>query len=111
MRKNLLVVALFFCFGSILAQNLEGVVTDAVTKKPLKNAILEPEGFSQLFETNAEGKFQLHGLEPGTYILTATPEEGLGYDVKVINNIEVEQGAVTQLEPIILEETSEETTE
>ena len=61
--------------------------------------------------TNAEGKFQLHGLQPGAYILTATPEEGLGYDIKVINNIEVEQGAVTELEPIILEETSEETTE
>lgn len=61
--------------------------------------------------TNAEGKFQLHGLEPGTYILTATPEEGLGYDAAVVNNIEVEQGAVTEIEPIILEETSEETTE
>jgi hypothetical protein len=60
--------------------------------------------------TSAEGKFQLHGVEPGTYILTATPEEDMGFKVAVINNIEVEQGVVTQLEPIFLEEASEETT-
>lgn len=58
--------------------------------------------------TSEEGKFQLHGLEPGTYILTATPQEGLGYETTVVNNIEVEQGVVTELEPIILEESSEE---
>ncbi len=61
--------------------------------------------------TSAEGKFQLHGLEPGTYILTATPEEGLGFEVAVVNNVEVEQGVVTELEPIFLEESSEETTQ
>lgn len=61
--------------------------------------------------TNAEGKFQLHGLEPGTYILTATPEEGLGFEAAVVNNIEVEKGTVTELEPIILEETSDEAAE
>lgn len=61
--------------------------------------------------TSDEGKFQLHGLEPGTYILTATPQEGLGYETTVVNNIEVEKGAVTELEPIILEESSEGTTE
>ncbi|SDK82942.1 protein of unknown function [Salinimicrobium catena] len=58
--------------------------------------------------TNAEGVFQLHGLEPGTYVLTATPEEGLGLEAAVVNNIEVEQGVVTELEePIILEGSTE----
>ncbi len=61
--------------------------------------------------TNAEGKFQLHGLEPGVYIVSAIPVEGLGFEVAVINNVEVEQGSVTTLEPIILEETSEEAAE
>lgn len=60
--------------------------------------------------TNAEGKFQLHGLQPGTYILTATPEEGLGLEVATVNNIEVEQGSVNELAPIILETTEETTT-
>lgn len=61
--------------------------------------------------TNAEGKFQLHGLEPGIYILTATPEEGLGFEAAVVNNIKVERGVVTKIDPIILEESSEETTQ
>lgn len=62
--------------------------------------------------TNAEGKFQLHGLEPGTYVLTATPEEGLGLEAAVVNNIEVQEGVVTELEePIILEESTETETE
>ncbi len=61
--------------------------------------------------TNAEGKFQLHGLEPGVYIVSAIPVEGLGFEGAVINNVEVEQGSVTTLEPIILEETSEEAAE
>lgn len=58
--------------------------------------------------TNAEGKFQLHGLQPGTYVITATPAEGLDLETAVLNNIEVEQGVVTELEePILLESTTE----
>ena len=57
MKKNLLFVFLFICCGKLLAQNIEGVVIDAVSKRPLKNAILEPEGFSEVFVTNSQGEF------------------------------------------------------
>lgn len=60
--------------------------------------------------TNAEGKFQLHGLSPGVYMVTATPEDGLGLEAKVINNVEVEKGAVTEMEPIMLEESTDNST-
>lgn len=59
---------------------------------------------------NAEGRFQLHGLEPGTYLVTVTPSEESGLEVKTINNVEVKQGEVTELEPIMLDNTEETST-
>lgn len=58
---------------------------------------------------NAEGKFQLHGLEPGTYFVTITPAEGTDLVEQTINNVEVIEGEVTVLDPIVLG-TSTETT-
>lgn len=83
--------------------SIAGIVTPS-TEPVLVQA--QKAGVTVSAYTNAEGKFQLHGLEPGTYMVTATPAEGLGYEPAVINNVEVEQGVVTELaEPILLEET------
>ena len=57
LKKKILLVFLLFCCGKLLSQNIQGVVIDAVSKEPLKNAILEAEGFSEVFTTNSEGEF------------------------------------------------------
>ncbi len=54
--------------------------------------------------TNSEGKYELHGLPEGTYLITAIPEDGLGLAVGQVNNIRVGQGASVVLDPIILED-------
>lgn len=53
--------------------------------------------------TDANGKFELHGLPAGTYLITATPNDGAGLQVAMVNNIEVEEGASVNLDPIYLE--------
>lgn len=53
--------------------------------------------------TNAEGKFELHGLPAGTYLVTVTPQAGLGLQEAQINNVIVAEGETKQLEPIFLE--------
>ena len=87
--------------------SIAGIVTGSA--EPVLVEVQSAEVTASAY-TNAEGRFQLHGLEPGTYILTVTPEEGLGLEVSTVNNIEVEQGAVTELEPVILEATAETST-
>ncbi|MGB7786991.1 MAG: DUF4382 domain-containing protein [Salinimicrobium sp.] len=57
--------------------------------------------------TNAEGKFELHGLPQGTYLITATPNDGSGLHVAMVNNVEVESGATVNLDPIYLEPLTE----
>lgn len=53
--------------------------------------------------TDANGNFQVHGLPAGTYRVTATPVEGVGLNVSVMNNIVVGQGETTTLEPMFLD--------
>lgn len=53
--------------------------------------------------TDAEGKFELHGLPAGTYLITVTPDDLSGLAVYTQNNVEVEEDATVNLEPIYLE--------
>ena len=57
--------------------------------------------------TDADGKFELHGLPAGTYLITATPDDGSGLQVAMVNNVEVEEGASVNLDPIYLEPLTE----
>lgn len=53
--------------------------------------------------TDANGNFQVHGLPAGTYKVTATPAAGLGLNVAVVNNVQVEQGETVTLEDLFLD--------
>lgn len=53
--------------------------------------------------TDAEGKFELHGLPAGTYMVTVTPDLALGLTASVVNNVAVAAGAETDLEVLFLE--------
>lgn len=64
-----------------------------------KNAKAEVSAY-----TNAEGKFELHGLPAGTYLVTATPAAGTGLQVAQINNVVVAEGETVNLDPIFLNE-------
>jgi len=53
--------------------------------------------------TDTDGKFQLHGLSAGTYMVTVTPDVASGLSASVVNNVAVSSGAETDLEVIFLE--------
>lgn len=52
--------------------------------------------------TAADGKFSLNGVPAGTYQVTVTPALLSGFEVKVINNVQVTSGASVGLETIHL---------
>lgn len=81
MKKKLLFVFLFFCCGKFFAQNIEGVVIDAVSKRPLKNVILEPEGFQQILQTNSEGEFSFTAEKFPVLLKISAP----GYEEKTLS--------------------------
>lgn len=53
--------------------------------------------------TDANGNFQVHGLPAGTYKVTATPAAGLGLNVAVVNNVQVQQGSTVVLDALFLD--------
>ncbi|MFC3416514.1 DUF4382 domain-containing protein [Algoriphagus hitonicola] len=52
--------------------------------------------------TDTDGNFKIQGLEPGTYSLLITPEEG--YVPVTIDGVVVEEGEITQVDAVTLEE-------
>ncbi|MFD0977360.1 DUF4382 domain-containing protein [Salinimicrobium gaetbulicola] len=89
------------------AGSIAGTVTPSTDQVVVK---AESADVTTTAYVNAEGRFQLHGLKPGTYLVTVTPSEASGLEVKTINNVEVKQGEVTELEPVLLDTTEETST-
>lgn len=52
--------------------------------------------------TDANGDFMIHGLPAGTYKVTATPAEGIGFQAFVQSNVTVGKGETVTLENIFL---------
>lgn len=80
LKKDLLFYLLFFCCGNFFAQQVEGVIIDAVSQRPVENAILRPEGSAEIFSTDENGIFRIMGIDlPADFLITA-----IGYEERTI---------------------------
>lgn len=52
--------------------------------------------------TDEDGNFKIQGLDPGTYAVLITPNEG--FVPVTIEGILVDEGEITQIDPVVLEE-------
>jgi hypothetical protein len=84
---------LFAFADQAFAQNgrVTGVVTDAATGQPLSNVQVYLEGTNHNTLTNAEGRFVLQGVRPGTYGLIANI---IGFSVERRDNLRVQEGQI-----------------
>ncbi|WP_179021281.1 DUF4382 domain-containing protein [Winogradskyella forsetii] len=91
----------------VLRASLEvnsGTIAGIVQPSTLPVAVVATNGdFSTTTYTNDLGEFVISGLPEGFYTLTVIPEETLMLDAIVIENIEVNIGTTTSLDPIIFE--------
>ncbi len=97
--KTLLIIFLFaLCAGYAHTQNLgnlQGVVKDEATQKPLPNVSILLVGTTIGDATNQNGFFELSNLKTGTYTIKATL---IGYKPSVISNIKVNDNSPATLE-------------
>ncbi|WP_224484188.1 DUF4382 domain-containing protein [Robertkochia aurantiaca] len=66
-------------------------------------ASIEGEGVAIASYADENGVFVLNGVPAGTYDVTLTPEASSGYAEAVVEGVVVENGVVTELEPVELE--------
>jgi TonB-dependent receptor len=83
---------------------LAGKITDRKTGETLIGASIGIQGSSKGAATNAEGRYILSELQPGRYTLVI---RYIGYQSKSISDIEIKAGAVTQLDAILDEATTQ----
>lgn len=87
---------LLLLFGApdVMAQTgtIEGTVTDGTTGDPLPGANVVVAGTNFGTATNANGNYQIDGIDPGTYTVQAS---FVGYEEAAEQNVEVEAGETT----------------
>lgn len=71
-----------------------GTVTDAETGDVLPGANIRIENTDTGASTNAEGQYEITGVEPGTYRLRAS---FVGFQAKVVEDVSVEAGSTTRV--------------
>ncbi len=74
---------------------IAGTVTDSLSGNPLPGANVVIVGTQIGAATNANGRYEISGLEPGTYNVAAT---FVGYGNKVERDVQVSAGEVTQVD-------------
>ncbi len=88
-RAGLLLLALALLVPSAAtAQSgtISGIVTDAETGEPLADAAVEVLGAASVAGTNSEGRFQVQGIEPGSYSIVVTL---IGYETTRLDGVGV----------------------
>lgn len=76
-------------FGSVHETSVEGQIIDKNTNEKLVCATIEVEGTDIEIATDIEGKFEIKGLEPGTYQFKVSY---ISYKEQLIEDIEVKRG-------------------
>jgi hypothetical protein len=98
----LLLFILLFAAVSLYAQTgaIEGTVRDGKSKESLVGTTVIVVGTTIGTTTDAEGKFKILNLKPGTYNLNITY---VSYSPKVIEKVKVESGKTTKVEAVLQE--------
>ena len=90
-------VALLLWAPAALAQTgtITGTVTDDATGEPLPGVNVVIEGLQQGAATDAQGEYVITGVEPGTYVVSAS---FIGYGRESEEGVEVESGGTVTVE-------------
>ncbi len=96
-RLGALPLVLAFLAPAAAAQTgtIDGTVTDAETGQPLASAAVEVLGAGLAAGTNNEGRFQVQGIEPGSYSIVVTL---IGYETTRVDGVGVGTGAAADVE-------------
>lgn len=83
----------------VVENAVEGIVIDNATESALSGVEIKIEENGEAAETNAEGKFSISNLEPGTYTIVAEKD---GYETwsQSVEVTEYETEIEIRLEPV-----------
>lgn len=106
-RFKLLIVGLllsnFYVFSQAGLGTLKGKVKDAISGTPLgmsKVVIIQNSAAKGGAQTDANGEFQINGIQPGTYNVKVTNAEG--YQPYMIEEVSISPDRITFLDNIVL---------
>lgn len=115
-RFKLLIVGLLFSNFYVFSQaglgTLKGKVKDAVNGTPLgmsKVVIIQNSAAKGGAQTDANGEFQINGIQPGTYNVKVTNAEG--YQPYMIEEVSISPDRITFLDNIVLNKPGQSGTE
>jgi outer membrane receptor protein involved in Fe transport len=83
---TVLILISIFLFGDAYSQTIKGKVIDANNSEPLVGATIKISGTRTGAVADIDGTYTLEGLQPGIYELVVSY---IGYDDKIIKNVEV----------------------
>ncbi len=93
MKAAVVFLLVFVAVGVSLAQSLEGVVSNALTKEPVVGAVIEVEGAQLVDTTDTGGVYEFPRVDKGTYTVRVTAKDYLSRSKRVILRSPHEAGA------------------